>query len=280
VEAETRPNNVCATCGTAVAQRAKFCTGCGTPVPLFCQSCGANLQGTTGCCPSCGQAIASPTPRTSFVSGGSSTIGVPASKPGRQPPRVAVFGAPMATWGSRVGAGLVDWLLVGIPIAIVLVVGGLVHLPPPPPVGWSADLVVGAAGWVVHLPPPSPIGWSAQCGYFGNGWHCTNISFPANWTLLLSYLLAIVLGGPYYALLNGLRRGQTLGNRAAGIAVRDTTEGTSIGVRRGVLRWLVRLLLYGLLIIPGVLNDLWPLWDSRNQTLADKACDSVMIQVR
>ena len=30
---------------------------------------------------------------------------------------------------------------------------------------------------------------------------------------------------------------------------------------RGVLRWLIRTILYSALIVPGLINDLFPLWD-------------------
>ena len=45
------------------------------------------------------------------------------------------------------------------------------------------------------------------------------------------------------------------------------------------MRWLIRLLLYVAFIIPGLLNDLFPLWDSRHQSIADKAARSVVIRL-
>jgi uncharacterized RDD family membrane protein YckC len=88
--------------------------------------------------------------------------------------------------------------------------------------------------------------------------------------------------------------GQTPGNRAVGIAVRDATTGSAIGIARSLVRSLVRTLLYATLVIPAVLkvpvpalilwipgltNDLFPLWDARRQTLADKVARSVVIKV-
>jgi uncharacterized RDD family membrane protein YckC len=88
------------------------------------------------------------------------------------------------------------------------------------------------------------------------------------------------IGGLYFAALNGTQGGQTVGNRAPGIAVRDAVTGDAIGFTRGALRWFVRFVLYSALVLPGLLNDLFPLWDSRRQTIADKAARSVVIRLR
>ena len=93
-------------------------------------------------------------------------------------------------------------------------------------------------------------------------------------------VLSSIAGGLYFAVLNGTGRGQTIGNHAPGIAVRDVESGEPIGFWRGVLRWFVRTILYVALVVPGLVNDLLPLWDSRRQTLADKAARSVMIRVK
>jgi uncharacterized RDD family membrane protein YckC len=83
----------------------------------------------------------------------------------------------------------------------------------------------------------------------------------------------------YFAILNGTGRGQTAGNHAPHIAVRDVDTGEAIGFWRGVVRSLIRFVLYVALIIPGLLNDLFPLWDSRHQSIADKAARSVVIRL-
>jgi uncharacterized RDD family membrane protein YckC len=96
-------------------------------------------------------------------------------------------------------------------------------------------------------------------------------------------VLLIVMGlieGLYFSLMNGIGPGQTVGNRAPGIAVRDAVTGQPIGFGRAVLRWFIRFILYTALIVPGLVNDLFPLWDSRRQTIADKAARSVVIRVK
>jgi len=96
----------------------------------------------------------------------------------------------------------------------------------------------------------------------------------------LEFVVAIVVGGSYFGFLNGTGSGQTPGNKAANIAVRDVATNEVIGASRGWLRWFVRFALYLFLLLPGLLNDLWPLWDKQHQSLADKAARSVMIRMR
>lgn len=93
-------------------------------------------------------------------------------------------------------------------------------------------------------------------------------------------LILAAIGASYFAFLNGTGTGQTLGNRAPGIAVRDVDSGEAIGFWRGLLRWFVRSVLYLAFVIPGLINDLFPLWDRQHQTLADKAARSVVIRTK
>ena len=102
-------------------------------------------------------------------------------------------------------------------------------------------------------------------------------STGVRWTI---FIIDFVVGGAYFTFANGLGRGQTIGNRLLGIAVRDAATGEAIGVGRGLARWVSRDLLYMCLAVPGLVSDLFPLWDGQHQTLADKAARSVMVRVR
>jgi uncharacterized RDD family membrane protein YckC len=104
-----------------------------------------------------------------------------------------------------------------------------------------------------------------------------SIQGPTHVVILIATAALI---GLYFSILNGTAYGQTIGNRAPGIAVRDATTGEVIGFKRGLLRWFIRFVLYLALVLPGLLNDLFPLWDSRNQTIADKAAGSVVIRLK
>lgn len=138
---------------------------------------------------------------------------------------------PVSEWWPRVGAMLLDSLVLAVPTIVV-------------------DAVISALA-----------GSGAGAG-------------------AAEFVFALVVGGAYFGLLNGLGSGQTLGNKAAGIAVRDVATNEVIGAGRGLLRWFVRFALYLFLFLPGLLNDLWPLWDGQRQTLADKAARSVMVRLR
>jgi uncharacterized RDD family membrane protein YckC len=97
---------------------------------------------------------------------------------------------------------------------------------------------------------------------------------------LILLLVLILVEALYFACFNGQGTGQTVGNRALGIGVRDADSGEPIGLGRGLLRWFVRALLYAALVVPGVVSDLFPLWDPRRQTIADKAARSVVVRLR
>jgi uncharacterized RDD family membrane protein YckC len=161
--------------------------------------------------------------------------------------RLASFGAPLASWWQRVGSMVLDGLIVGVPLLIL-------------------NAILNAAFGTEHLVK------------IGNGF-----AFEHTITGAAHVVLLIVMGlieGLYFSLMNGIGPGQTVGNRAPGIAVRDAVTGQPIGFGRAVLRWFIRFILYTALIVPGLVNDLFPLWDSRRQTIADKAARSVVIRVK
>lgn len=153
------------------------------------------------------------------------------------------FGARLASWWSRAGSIIIDGLVLGIPYSIVvsIVRSGYNHA------GTSSSTATSSV----------PSGLSA-----------------------LLFVAFVVAQGLYFTRLNGLGKCQTLGNMAAGIGVRDLHTGEPIGVRRGFTRWGIRFLLYALLVVPGLVNDLRPLWDKNHQTFADRAAGSVMVRLR
>lgn len=93
----------------------------------------------------------------------------------------------------------------------------------------------------------------------------------------------------YFAWLNGGERGQTVGQMALGIAVRDRATGGAIGPQRAgyrnivlepglLLRWVPVLgLLAGLYTIVCALS---PLWDANRQGFHDKVAKTDVIKVR
>jgi uncharacterized RDD family membrane protein YckC len=163
------------------------------------------------------------------------------------------FGAPLSGWWRRVASILIDYIVLWIPYGIVV-----------------AILNQSNQG-VAH---------TFKCNIFGTHAICTSHAGAPFWVGLLNFVIYLAVFGGYFGMMNGIGNGQTLGNMALGIAVRDAGDGSAIGVLRGMLRWFVRSLLYVMLFIPGVISDLFPLWDPENQTLADKAASSVVVRVR
>ena len=96
-------------------------------------------------------------------------------------------------------------------------------------------------------------------------------------------VLFILLSIPYmlyYGIMNGSRRGQTLGKMALGIAVRDARTGGPIGFWRGVGRYAITVVFYVVLLIPYILDNLSPLWDARRQAWHDHVVHSVVVDHR
>jgi uncharacterized RDD family membrane protein YckC len=73
-------------------------------------------------------------------------------------------------------------------------------------------------------------------------------------------------------------RNQTFGKMAVGIKVVGADDRAPIGYARAFRRWLSTAALWALFTVPGILDHLWPLRDSRNQTLHDKFARSVVVR--
>ena len=118
-----------------------------------------------------------------------------------------------------------------------------------------------------------------------------NNIFAVKWAVDIA-IIGIVFAAidlTYFALLNGGDRGQTVGQMALGIAVRDEATGGAVGPQRAGLRIIVLYpgILVGWVPILGSLAGLYsivaglsPLWDSRRQGFHDKATHTDVIRVR
>jgi uncharacterized RDD family membrane protein YckC len=107
--------------------------------------------------------------------------------------------------------------------------------------------------------------------------------------VLLAFLVDVLLLAVYLTVCHGHSRGQTLGKRAVGIAVKRADSLERVGYPRAFVRTLAALLPWALtvalvpfigpwfwLLIP--LDNLWPLWDSRKQALHDRVARTVVIR--
>jgi len=87
--------------------------------------------------------------------------------------------------------------------------------------------------------------------------------------------LLYTLGMGIFQLIREGRTGQTIGRQVLGISVRREADGSTLGVGMA----LVRRLAHVLDSMACYLGWLWPLWDDKNQTFADKLCGTVVIKV-
>lgn len=85
-------------------------------------------------------------------------------------------------------------------------------------------------------------------------------------------LLAIAI----WQLIQEGKTGQTIGKKAVGIRLVREADGQPLGVGMAF----VRRLAHFLDSIPCYIGWLWPAWDEKNQTFADKICSSIVIKTK
>ena len=158
---------------------------------------------------------------------------------GYGPPPVPVY--PYAPWHRRVGAYLIDYFP-GIVASIPFYIGYVI---------WVTSLARQQ-----DLPPGAVPDFSAGLGWMGVG----------------SLLLLAALGWQIYNrwIVAG-RTGQSLGKRVLKIKLVSEATGQPIGALNAFLRDLLH-------ILDGIayIGYLWPLWDDKRQTFADKLMKTVV----
>jgi uncharacterized RDD family membrane protein YckC len=92
-------------------------------------------------------------------------------------------------------------------------------------------------------------------------------------------VLIAYIGPTLYYTVCYAEGGQTLGKMNGRIAVRrDGDEDMPLSYVRSFLRAAVPPFLW-LLVVPGLLDVLWPMWDRKRQTIHDKLVGSVVVQI-
>ncbi|WP_327281836.1 MULTISPECIES: RDD family protein [unclassified Streptomyces] len=136
---------------------------------------------------------------------------------------------PLAHWGQRVGAYLLDALIIAGPMYAL----GFIDL--------------------------------------------ANSDDPANAGPGIFFTIGILyaLGMGLFQLYKEGTTGQTTGKKVLGISLRREADGAFLGFGMAFVRKLAHIV-DG---IPCYLGWLWPLWDEKKQTFADKMCNTVVIQV-
>lgn len=139
-------------------------------------------------------------------------------------------------WWTRVGATIIDGILVGIVTFVIAEIFGI---------RTAYDTTTNNSA----------------------GMHVTS-GFSLLELLVFSVYLIVLLS----------RGGQTLGNRAVHSRVVDAQTGQPPTLGKVLVRWIVQIVLTVLFVLPYILSILWPLWDSRNQTLHDKAAGTLVVR--
>jgi len=93
---------------------------------------------------------------------------------------------------------------------------------------------------------------------------------------LIILLLFVLPEAIYTTALIG-SRSQTFGKMAVRIKVLDAENRSPIGYRRAFTRWFSTALLW-IFWVPGILDHLWPLRDTRNQSFHDKFARSIVVR--
>ena len=170
----------------------------------------------------------------------------------QQPPAPGAGFGPvgqLAGWGSRLGAFIIDGLIVIVPALILLSVLG--------------------AGVLASSEGDSDAGVIAFVG-----------------GLILTFLVIAVISFLYAPLLmkrGGANNGQTWGKQVLGIrVVRDSGQPYTFGsaaLREVVLKNLAVGIASSIIpLIPWFLNFFWPLWDDQNRALHDMAASSHVVK--
>lgn len=131
------------------------------------------------------------------------------------------FGGTLADWPIRVGATLIDGLIIGLPAIILAVIA---------------------------------------------------VAAKAPAVAILIYIVAIGFG--IWNLLRQGKTGQTLGKKQCGIYVVREADGQYTGGGMAIVRAIAHIV-DG---IPCYIGYLWPLWDAKKQTFADKIMGTVVVK--
>ncbi len=178
---------------------------------------------------------------------------------GQQPGMPGMGGPqPYASWGARVGAALLDGLIIGVVPTILYVVAGFV-----------------AASSTVSVPDTSYCGTNYQC--ISDAYHNANdTSTPVFAVILMAVAALITLAGGLFMIAKEGSTGQTPGKKALNIRVVREATGQPLGFGLALGRKLCH-------VVDGPLCGLgywWPLWDEKSQTFADKIVSTVVVRTQ
>ncbi|WP_202235624.1 RDD family protein [Actinacidiphila reveromycinica] len=163
-------------------------------------------------------------------------------------------------------------------------------LPPgmPPPAGWGARLgAMVLDGLMFHLVPTGLFlaGYGRFAAKQVDAWdacdargiphaQCAAPHVPTGSAVLILVGALLSLAAVLFLSYREGRTGQTPGKRIVGVRLLREADGSALGFGRAF----GRRVLHGLDALPCFLGFLWPLWDEKRQTWADKMVHTVTIR--
>jgi uncharacterized RDD family membrane protein YckC len=177
--------------------------------------------------------------------------GIPGGVPGGVPGALPYGMPPLASWGARLGALILDLLMFNlIPTGIF------------------------QAGYLSYSKKVSDAVNACADRGISRG-NCQDLPTATNTQITLMVVGGLLgLAVAIFLVYREGRTGQTPGKKIVGIRVLRERDGAALGFWRAFGRRLLHIL-DG---IPCFLGYLWPLWDDKNQTFADKIVKSVVIK--
>lgn len=154
------------------------------------------------------------------------------------------YGAEYARWGARVGASLIDGLVIFLPFTLLYVIAFTAG---------TSEPTCTTSGYYTSCDSGTMNALGAIC-------------------MLLAFVL-MVGAGLFFAYQEG-STGQTLGKRVVGIRVIRETTGQPIGFGMAIVRKLAE----SVNSFACYLGWLWPLWDEKKQTLGDKIMGTIVVK--
>ncbi|WP_043265721.1 RDD family protein [Streptomyces sp. CT34] len=165
-----------------------------------------------------------------------------------------------ASWGARVGAYLIDGLIVGLIPGILYAIA----------IGMSAS-----AATSIHPDYSSCQPGDMSC--YQNAANSASSSATPGGAILCIVLAAIIaLVAAIFILVKEGSTGQTPGKKALGIRLVKEATGQPIGFGMAFVRKICHFL-DGIVCYIGYL---WPLWDEKAQTFADKVAGTVVVRAQ
>ncbi|WP_405488709.1 RDD family protein [Nocardia sp. NBC_00511] len=163
------------------------------------------------------------------------------------------YGAQYASWGARVAAYFLDGLIVGVPASIFYGIGFAVGFK-------NIDCTTTPYDSSTY----ESTSYSSSCSGGLSG---------AGLALMLVGALIAIAGGLYLLYMEG-KNGQTPGKKALGIRLIRENTGQPIGFGLAF----VRKICHVADSMACYLGWLWPLWDDKRQTFADKIIGTIVVK--